>query len=73
MVNCLMLLTKVGETKTNNNPLKGGGFKCKTCHRRFLSFQALGGHRASHKKLKLMMGADLSCQLPSSSSSSSGT
>ncbi|KAL4389178.1 hypothetical protein HN51_010048 [Arachis hypogaea] len=71
MVNCLMLLTKVGETKTNNHPLKGGGFKCKTCHRRFLSFQALGGHRASHKKLKLMMGADLSCQLPSSSSLSS--
>ena len=68
MVNCLMLLTKVGESKTNH-PLKGGGgaFKCKTCHRQFLSFQALGGHRASHKKRKLMMGADLSCQLPSSS------
>ncbi|MED6208494.1 hypothetical protein PIB30_045570 [Stylosanthes scabra] len=71
MVNCLMLLTKVGETKSNSHhPLKGGGFKCKTCDRRFQSFQALGGHRASHKKLKQMMGADLSCELPTSSSSS---
>ncbi|KAG0502934.1 hypothetical protein HPP92_003006 [Vanilla planifolia] len=35
----------------------GGGeetkvFECKTCGRRFSSFQALGGHRASHKKVK---------------------
>ncbi|GMI84715.1 hypothetical protein HRI_002140800 [Hibiscus trionum] len=27
-------------------------FECKTCRRRFSSFQALGGHRASHKKPK---------------------
>uniref|UniRef100_A0ACD5WCW0 Uncharacterized protein n=1 Tax=Avena sativa TaxID=4498 RepID=A0ACD5WCW0_AVESA len=25
-------------------------FECKTCNRRFSSFQALGGHRASHKR-----------------------
>ncbi|XP_058764600.1 zinc finger protein ZAT18-like [Vicia villosa] len=29
-------------------------FECKTCNRKFSSFQALGGHRASHKKLKLV-------------------
>ncbi|KAL1195843.1 Zinc finger protein ZAT18 [Cardamine amara subsp. amara] len=28
-------------------------FECKTCNRKFDSFQALGGHRASHKKPKL--------------------
>ncbi|KAK8651196.1 hypothetical protein V6N13_140808 [Hibiscus sabdariffa] len=30
-------------------------FECKTCHRRFSSFQALGGLRASHKKPKSMV------------------
>ncbi|KAI4373557.1 hypothetical protein MLD38_011673 [Melastoma candidum] len=29
-------------------------YECKTCNRVFPSFQALGGHRASHKKLKLL-------------------
>ncbi|KAG6476913.1 zinc finger protein ZAT12-like [Zingiber officinale] len=28
-------------------------FECKTCSRKFTSFQALGGHRASHKKPKI--------------------
>lgn len=63
MANCLMLLSKVGEINNHPHPpareLKGrsggGGFKCKTCNREFSSFQALGGHRASHKKPKLMM------------------
>ncbi|XP_010506448.1 PREDICTED: zinc finger protein ZAT4-like [Camelina sativa] len=35
---------------------KGGGgrgrFKCETCGKEFKSYQALGGHRASHKKNK---------------------
>ncbi|XP_014512829.2 zinc finger protein ZAT11 [Vigna radiata var. radiata] len=37
-------------------------FQCKTCNRKFSSFQALGGHRASHKKPKLEgeEGKDLS-------------
>ncbi|GLT93261.1 hypothetical protein SLE2022_110620 [Rubroshorea leprosula] len=39
-------------------PFAGGGkagyyvYECKTCSRTFSSFQALGGHRASHKKPK---------------------
>lgn len=52
-LNCLMLLSKVGETKEPNT-LKECGFKCKTCNKEFSSFQALGGHRASHKRPKLM-------------------
>ncbi|XP_074577300.1 uncharacterized protein LOC141833709 [Curcuma longa] len=29
-----------------------GEFECKTCSRRFTTFQALGGHRTSHKRLR---------------------
>lgn len=74
--NCLMLLSKVGEISYTNpskeRVLRGpggfffffgrrpGGFKCKTCSRQFLSFQALGGHRARHKKLKQPMDTGLS-------------
>nr|CCW03281.1 similar to Zinc finger protein [Lupinus angustifolius] len=57
MANYLMLLSGGGEFETtyfnssnnNNNRV----FECKTCNRQFPSFQALGGHRASHKKLRL--------------------
>ncbi|KAL6619782.1 hypothetical protein ACP70R_031683 [Stipagrostis hirtigluma subsp. patula] len=38
-------------------------FVCKTCNRVFPSFQALGGHRASHKKPRLD-GDDLSLGKP---------
>ncbi|CAL0318833.1 unnamed protein product [Lupinus luteus] len=30
-------------------------FECKTCYKQFPSFQALGGHRASHKMQRLNM------------------
>ncbi|EPS70731.1 hypothetical protein M569_04032, partial [Genlisea aurea] len=33
--------------------ISGREFACKTCDRRFASFQALGGHRASHKRPRL--------------------
>ncbi|XP_004148235.1 zinc finger protein ZAT18 [Cucumis sativus] len=36
-------------------------FVCKTCNREFSSFQALGGHRASHRKPKLSMSGDALC------------
>ncbi|KAM7502727.1 hypothetical protein LguiB_001631 [Lonicera macranthoides] len=41
--NCLRLLSRIGPTSRL--------FRCKTCNRQFSSFQALGGHRASHKRL----------------------
>lgn len=53
--------TEKGNSNTNTatvaNTTKVGNFyiyECKTCNRTFPSFQALGGHRASHKKPKLM-------------------
>ncbi|XP_039139216.1 zinc finger protein ZAT5-like [Dioscorea cayenensis subsp. rotundata] len=33
-------------------------YECKTCNKCFPSFQALGGHRASHKKPKILNIAD---------------
>ncbi|GKV08178.1 hypothetical protein SLEP1_g19850 [Rubroshorea leprosula] len=51
--NCLMLLSKVGQPGA---AACDRFFTCKTCNKQFSSFQALGGHRASHKKPKLMGG-----------------
>lgn len=34
-----------------------GEFKCKTCSRRFATFQALGGHRTSHKRPRVERAA----------------
>lgn len=41
---CLMLLSRVQERQISDQV-----FKCRSCDRVFSSFQALGGHRASHK------------------------
>lgn len=60
MANYLILLSQRGEFE-NTNYLKSSNnrvFECKTCNRQFPSFQALGGHRASHKKLRLMGESD---------------
>ncbi|CAN0909457.1 Zinc finger protein ZAT11 [Linum grandiflorum] len=46
MANCLMLLSR-GQPRYN---AVSQVFECKTCNRKFSSFQALGGHRANHKK-----------------------
>ncbi|TVT98563.1 hypothetical protein EJB05_56111, partial [Eragrostis curvula] len=35
-----------------------GVFECKTCRKRFPSFQALGGHRTSHTRLQARMLSD---------------
>ncbi|KAL3521049.1 hypothetical protein ACH5RR_019198 [Cinchona calisaya] len=73
MANCLILLSRAEKFQTlnivhhNNNHIENYNqnprrvFECKTCNRQFPSFQALGGHRASHKKPKLS-GGDLSLQ-----------
>ncbi|KAD3337555.1 hypothetical protein E3N88_33075 [Mikania micrantha] len=49
MANCLILLA---QSQSSHPPHKSGlyVYECKTCNRGFSSFQALGGHRASHKK-----------------------
>ncbi|XP_068339861.1 zinc finger protein ZAT12-like [Pyrus communis] len=58
LVNCLMLLSREPDSSPikHENTKKDRVFVCKTCNREFPSFQALGGHRASHKKPKLMPG-----------------
>jgi len=45
MANYLIMLSRGSSLEP-----AGRVFECKTCNRRFPSFQALGGHRASHKK-----------------------
>uniref|UniRef100_A0A5B7BY68 Putative zinc finger protein ZAT11-like n=1 Tax=Davidia involucrata TaxID=16924 RepID=A0A5B7BY68_DAVIN len=55
LADCLMLLSRGGEfdSAVANSPNPDRVFECKTCNRQFPSFQALGGHRASHKKPRL--------------------
>ncbi|KAK2364018.1 zinc finger protein ZAT11 [Trifolium repens] len=60
LVNCLMLLS-CPQQKTIEN----GEYECKTCNKKFSSFQALGGHRASHKRVKLSEGEELKEQAKS--------
>lgn len=59
---CLLMLAKGGATKNNQNPLKIEKndqnpeidsklvYKCSVCDKSFGSYQALGGHKASHRK-----------------------
>ncbi|XP_073276968.1 zinc finger protein ZAT5-like [Primulina huaijiensis] len=57
MANCLILLAK-GRRQVSSPRFPASGneagaaefYRCKTCYKSFSSFQALGGHRASHKK-----------------------
>ncbi|KAL0409984.1 UNVERIFIED_CONTAM: Zinc finger protein ZAT5 [Sesamum latifolium] len=58
MANCLILLAKgqLGQNLSHpvaaptNTAALAEVYQCKTCNKSFPSFQALGGHRASHKK-----------------------
>ena len=60
MANVLMLFSQNGAETTKFMPYYAAHeervFECKTCYRQFNSFQALGGHRASHKKPRLSPG-----------------
>ncbi|KAG1365737.1 zinc finger protein ZAT11 [Cocos nucifera] len=51
-----MLLSRGGVEGTDQlaGASPGRVFECKTCNRQFPSFQALGGHRASHKKPRVV-------------------
>ncbi|KAI3731079.1 hypothetical protein L1987_62262 [Smallanthus sonchifolius] len=59
MANCLMLLSRGPTSNEPYDTTPGRVFECKTCNRQFTSFQALGGHRASHKKSRLDTDGDL--------------
>lgn len=50
MPESLMLLSRIGTAPSDRI------YECKTCSRKFPSFQALGGHRTSHKKTKIIAG-----------------
>ncbi|XP_021774557.1 zinc finger protein ZAT5-like [Chenopodium quinoa] len=60
MAHCLILLAQGSNNNNNNtstnhkgsNGITSSSYECKTCNKTFSSFQALGGHRASHKKPK---------------------
>ncbi|GAB4844329.1 hypothetical protein Ancab_037693 [Ancistrocladus abbreviatus] len=44
----------MGYPRSRNNNNRGGKYKCETCKKVFRSYQALGGHRASHKKIRAL-------------------
>ncbi|XP_044492627.1 zinc finger protein ZAT9-like [Mangifera indica] len=57
------------EFKSSKQRSRGGKYKCETCKKVFKSYQALGGHRASHKKIKFYSAT----QEPESEQENAGT
>lgn len=56
--NWLMLLSRGQHEPHVTQTSSGRVFECRTCNRQFSSFQALGGHRASHKKPRTVGDGD---------------
>ena len=52
LADVLMLLSR-GSDDHDSPAVVDRVFECRTCNRKFSSFQALGGHRASHKRPRL--------------------
>ncbi|KVI10822.1 zinc finger protein ZAT10-like [Cynara cardunculus var. scolymus] len=74
---CLMLLASGNPATTlppphhNNNNTNTNTYKCSVCNKGFGSYQALGGHKASHRKNSINAGSD--DQHPSTSSATFST
>lgn len=68
---CLIMLStqygnnNVMRSKPQDDFVGSVEYQCKTCKRKFSSFQALGGHRASHKRPKLEGDQELRAQAKS--------
>lgn len=59
---CLVMLARGGSDRSlpplpSSTPAYNLSYKCSVCHKAFASYQALGGHKASHRK-QLGGGAD---------------
>ncbi|KAJ8551417.1 hypothetical protein K7X08_000787 [Anisodus acutangulus] len=56
MANCALMLLSRFNINTTSSSDHHNDFECKTCNKRFPSFQALGGHCASHNKRPRLLG-----------------